>query len=240
MGEVARCAILNRTDNIPINASFGTVVSERVIDFLCLLLIIPIALLFEYEKISELLIRSWQKMGGFFSENQSLFIILILAASGTLILLFAFRSKVKKNKFYEKISGFVRGVIISLLSIRNMKRRGEFIFTTILIWACYYLMTYFAFFSLEATSGLSMPAGLVVLVSGALGMAAPVQGGIGTFHAIVKETLEEVYRVSELWSLPYAFIVHTSQTALAFFVGIICLIFVLSYNRKNKTQNVSL
>jgi hypothetical protein len=205
-----------------------------------LLILIPFSLILEYQKISELLIRTWEKIKTALEGSIFLLIGAGVVFIGGLLILFLLRSKIRNNKLYLKIREFIAGVIQGIISIRKIPKKGQFIFCSILIWISYYLMTYFAFFSLEATSGLSLPAGLVVLVVGGLGMAAPVQAGIGAFHAIVKETLEEVYGVGGGWALPYAFIVHTSQTALAFFGGLICLILVFRFGRKEKlqTQNV--
>ena len=43
-GEVARCAALNQTDDIPVDQLFGTVITERVVDFLMLFGFLAIAL----------------------------------------------------------------------------------------------------------------------------------------------------------------------------------------------------
>ena len=97
-------------------------------------------------------------------------------------------------------------------------------------------MTYLAFFCLEATSNLNVSAGFVVLVVGGLGMAAPVQAGVGAFHAIVTETLEEVYLVSNQWALPFAFLIWGSQLLTAFIVGLICLIIAFGFSKKEKIK----
>lgn len=234
MGEVARCGMLKRSDNVPINASFGTVVLERVIDFICLLIIIPFALLLEYKKISELLGRTFTAIGQSFEKN---YWILLLAGGLFLVgllFLFLFREKLKQNKIYFKIHEFVLGIFSSLASIRKLKKKGQFLGCTVLIWFCYFLMTYLAFFSLDATSQLDLSAGLIILVVGGLGMAAPVQAGIGAFHGLVKETLEQVYMVSSQWALPYAFVVWGSQTLTAFVAGLICLIIAFGFSKKYK------
>lgn len=242
MGEVARCAILKKTDDVPINISFGTVVSERVVDLLCLLILIPFSLLLEYQKISELIFQNIEKVQRILTEKSFLLLILGGVFLILVILLFMFRSALKKIKLFGKVREFLLGVWSSVLSIRKIKRIKAFLLSTILIWLCYFFMTYVAFFALDATSGLPLSAGLVILIVGGLGMAAPVQGGIAAYHYIVMETLEEVYSITDGWALSYAFVVHTSQTALSFFVGLICLILVFSFNRKGKlqTENVNL
>lgn len=232
MGEVARCGMLKKTDDIPINASFGTVVLERVVDFLCLLLIIPFALMLEFQKISELLQRTAAAINESFSKS---YLILVLAAVClfiTGILVFVFRERLKQNKIFVKVREFLTGIFVSLTSIRKLKKKSQFLACTLTIWVCYFLMTYLAFFSLEATAMLDISAGLIVLVVGGLGMSAPVQAGIGAFHGIVKETLEQVYLISDQWALPYAFVVWGSQTATVFVAGLIALIIAFGFTKK--------
>ena len=74
-----------------------------------------------------------------------------------------------------------------------MKKRGAFIFHSIFIWANYWAMTWVVVFALPTTSHLGLMDGLFLLVIGGLGMAAPVQGGIGAYHWIVSRGLNSVY-----------------------------------------------
>jgi len=232
MGEVARCGILNRTDKVPIATSFGTVVAERAIDFICLLILIAASLLFEYEKIIELLTNTFGgKIGGIKSavlNNSWILIILILILIIAVTLLYRKRERIMKIGFFQKIKEFGFSVLAGLLSVLKLKRRGEFILYTVLIWTSYFLMTYLAFFSLPATAGLGLSAALVILVVGGLGMAAPVQAGIGAFHFFIQKTLFEVYHIEKGAGLSYAFLVHTSQTATMLVTGLIC--FIISIN----------
>ena len=53
MGEISRCGILQKTDNVPISTGIGSVVTERIIDVLCLLVVILITLSLEFDMLSE-------------------------------------------------------------------------------------------------------------------------------------------------------------------------------------------
>src|SRR5690606_15182339 len=52
MGEITRCGILNRTDKVPVNSLIGTVITERLIDAFCLVLVTVLALLLKFDVIS--------------------------------------------------------------------------------------------------------------------------------------------------------------------------------------------
>jgi hypothetical protein len=232
MGEVARCGILNRTDKVPIATSFGTVVAERAIDFICLLILIAASLFFEYEKIIELLSNTFgDKIGGIKSalvQNSWILLILVVLVVVSLLFLYSKRERIMKNGFVLKLKEFGLSILAGLLSVLKLKRRGEFVLYTVLIWTSYFLMTYLAFFSLPATAGLGLSAALVILVVGGLGMSAPVQAGIGAFHFFIQKTLFEVYHIEKGAGLSYAFLVHTSQTATMLITGLIC--FIISIN----------
>ena len=51
LGEVTRCGILNRYDKVPMNELLGTVLAERAIDMLCLILIFFYTLFAQYSLI---------------------------------------------------------------------------------------------------------------------------------------------------------------------------------------------
>ena len=54
-GELARCAALNQTDDIPVDQLFGTVISERVIDFVFLFALMSLAILGNLDAFARLL-----------------------------------------------------------------------------------------------------------------------------------------------------------------------------------------
>src|SRR5690606_41654670 len=62
MGEVTRCGVLNRTDKVPVNALIGTVITERLIDVFCLLLVTALAVLLEFDLISGFVIERIQAL----------------------------------------------------------------------------------------------------------------------------------------------------------------------------------
>ncbi|MDR2424716.1 MAG: flippase-like domain-containing protein, partial [Prevotellaceae bacterium] len=85
-GELIRCASLHKTDKIPINTLFGTVVSERIFDMLCLLLIIVLAFFLKMQLFTDFIAKEiapkWQPM----LENISTATILLCAAAALLLM----------------------------------------------------------------------------------------------------------------------------------------------------------
>ena len=71
-------------------------------------------------------------------------------------------------------------------------------------------------FAIEATQVLKPFDGLFVMVIGGLGMVAPVQGGIGAYHLVVKIGLM-ILGISNDAALLFATVVHTCQTLMTLF-----------------------
>jgi hypothetical protein len=190
LGEVTRCAVLKKTDGIPLPASFGSVIVERIIDILMLLLVIFLALVLQFGRIgkffSELFFNSSAGVSGKFYWWAFIFIIIlaILAA-----FIWARWDRIVHTKMYKKIRPVIGEVFNGFMSIKKVENKPLFFVLTFGIWIFYYLMSYVIIYSFPATSGLSPLAGLVILMAGGLGMSAPVQGGIGTYHAFVSSAL---------------------------------------------------
>ena len=121
------------------------------------------------------------------------------------------------------------------MSIRKVEKKFAFLVSTLLIWVLYYLMSYIIIFSFEATSNLDFFAGLSILMAGGLGMAAPVQGGIGTYHAFVSGILL-LYGINKADGVLFATLLHTSQfISLTIFGGISFIISI--FLNKNPNGN---
>ena len=97
-------------------------------------------------------------------------------------------------------------------------------------------MTYVAFFSLQATSALSVLDGVTVTSIGSLGFVAPVPGGVGAYHFIVKAVLFELYNVPSEPAASFATILHTAQTIMIILVGAFSYFMLMLLSRKTKNE----
>lgn len=238
LGEVTRCGTLNQTEKVPFDKLLGTVIFERIIDVLCLLVCIILVAVSEYDRL-----------GNFMNENifeplkskAHLFInspILIASVVLIFFLLVLFLLKNKTGKgIVPKVINIMKGIADGMTSVRKMKKPIQFIFHTILIWVMYFFMTYLCFFSLPATSQLDWHAGLFVLVVGGMGMSAPVQGGIGAYHLLVSHGLI-LYGLSLGHGLAFATLMHTSQTLVVIVFGALSFLY-LFLKQKNGTTDAS-
>ena len=184
-GELARCVALNQTDDVPVDRLFGTVISERVIDFVMLLGIMTLAVLSNLDAFTRLLggtnTTTSDAEGGF-----AWWMVLAGAAVLGLVVFFGFRRSVLYGKIFNKVKAFISGVLEGLKSVFNIKRRAAFIFHTFFIWLMYFLTAYVIFMSIDGASSITLSQALFVMVAGGFGMVIPAPGGIGSYHWMVK------------------------------------------------------
>jgi glycosyltransferase 2 family protein len=165
----------------------------------------------------------------------------IIAGSIAIILIivfYFFRKIIFASSFFTGLKKFALGIWEGIVSVKKMERKWAFIFHTLIIWVCYYLMTYLIFFSLPATANLGPMAGLVILIVGGLGMSAPTQGGIGAFHYLVAGALQLFYGLTEDDGVAYALLIHTSQLVTVLIVGLFSLIICFFIARKFKLEEI--
>lgn len=236
-GEVARCGVLRKNAGIPVPTSFGTVLAERALDFIILLMVVGITLLLEFDRLEAFL-------SGVFSGESRFSSGLIIGLGITLAVLGfiglylwrIYHLRLMKFQFYQKVIGFGNDLIAGLMSIRHIKQQAAFWTSTLLIWVMYYLMTYLILFALPYSSNVSFLAGMSLLAMGGIAMAAPVQGGIGAYHVLVSGVLM-IYGLSTEDAAFLTLLMHTSQSLLVIIGGGICLLISLLLGTKKTVQH---
>ncbi len=237
LGEVTRCTVMNRADNIPVDTLFGTVLAERVIDLLMLGGCLILTLFLKLDSLLQLIDKS-----GIGEKFQGIsWLLYILGAILTMTLGFflfrKFKSRLLKLPLVPKIVAFLAGVVDGFNTVIRLDKRMQFVAYTIGIWVLYFLMSYLYFFCLEETYGLTLADGIFVMLAGSLGIIAPAPGGIGAFHAAVIAGLVTL-GIEKDAAGTLAIIVHSSQTLMTLFAGSLALI-LLSLGRK-KAQHAIL
>jgi uncharacterized protein (TIRG00374 family) len=220
-GEVARCGTLQKLENIPFEKSFGAVIAERIFDVLILLLLILVNFILEFDRLKAIFFNFF---GEKFKNPLAILPYAFIAIMGLGIIYFLFKKyqeKISQSAVYQKIMKIILGFSEGFLSIRKLKNPSAFIFHTVLIWAMYFIMTYVLCFALPETANLSPLAALSILVMGSIGMAAPTQGGIGSYHFLVG-SIVVLYGLSEQDGITLATFLHAIQGM--FFVAIFGII----------------
>ena len=234
LGEVLRCSILARYDKVPIEKSIGTMVLERVVDLICILLLGGILLLLEYQRFYEFfnVLLSGSKTHQQINPETTYtkYLILIIAGCSAItvfaLMLRKFGQKKMVSFIKEKFKGLGEGVI----SIRYLDKKWTFLLHTIAIWICYILMPYFAFRCLHETSSLNIICATANVFFGGFAMIA-TQGGIGAFQIITQKVLA-IYSIPDIIGLSYGWISWSIQTIAVIIGGIFSIIFLILYNKR--------
>lgn len=241
MGEFVRCGVLSKKEKIPFNVLFGTVISERIFDMITLLVVMFLVIIFQLDSLGSFLN---QVFGSFFvdlfSNMQSILIftgttIVIIAA----LIFFTIKLKevIKRLPFYQKISEFVSGLFDGAKTIMKLRQKWLFLFYTFVIWLFYAIMVYLPLFMLAETSQLTFVDALTVLAIGSLGIVAPVPGGIGAYHFIIKAVLHEIFGISGNVAGSFAAITHAGQTILNVVVGSLSYFYMGFLTKKERPLN---
>ena len=222
-GDIARGTMISKYENIPFEKAIGTIVAERAVDVLCILIIIMIGLIIEFDKISNKLI-GFVKESDFSTLLWSLLIVLIFLITIYLI--------IKRFKFYKKIKSFLSGLIDGMTIIFKMKNRNQFIFHSIFIWLMYVLKIYFtskAFIELNQVTFFQLTisftlAALSIMLS---------NGGVGIYPLAVEESLGW-YGVQSATGLAFGWVMWLSQTLMVVIFGGLSL-FILPFINRSKS-----
>ncbi|MEK0441822.1 MAG: hypothetical protein RL403_800 [Bacteroidota bacterium] len=224
-GEVARCTVLTRNNGIPIGQAIGTVLVERSVDLLFMAGTFFLAFLLE----RQLFVSLAGELVDLSALTSSLLRQLpLLLGGGALFLFFLYllSRKYRNHGLVNKLQLFFRQLLSGVLAIGRLKNPLGFWLSSVVIWIIYFLTMYTVSQGIGSAANLSGSQVLLVMVMGTIGMIAPVQGGIGTFHALVAYILV-VFGVPEADGKIFAAIIHGTQMLLVIGVGLISWILML-------------
>lgn len=233
LGEVARCTIMKEEKDIPVTFSLGTVITDRLLDLFMLMLLAMFLLAMQFD-----LLKSYFNQ---FIDDKLPFLITIwpyLALAGVLglltILFFVRKSKEERNpkSIYYKINQKIKELVSGIKAIKKVENPLGFWVSTLGIWVLYFAMLYVISFGYAPTAELSLIAGVAVLVMGSLGMAAPVNNGIGAYQALVASILV-VYGITYNDGYVFAVVSHGSQVVSVILFGFLSLL-ILNFRKKKK------
>ena len=226
-GEVSRCVILEQYNRIPFAQSLGTLVTERLIDTLVVILMTTIAVALQWHVFIEFINKVGIATPG---DDIVGWVIIALSAAAIVAMLYLF---MRKMAIWKKIRSFITRFSDGLLSITKMKNGWLFILETLGIWFCYFMQFYLCFFYFPFTENLSFLAGLLLFVAGSIAVVVPTPNGAGPWHFAVISIMT-LYGVSETDASVFALIVHSTQTLIVAILGIYALIMLQFKKRLNK------
>lgn len=227
MGEVARCAVLAKYEKVPADKLAGTMIVERLIDLICLILLLILTYITQFRYVNEFVQTNLiSPLGKKLSPT-----ILTIGILLIFILLFAtvwFRKRLLNSE--NKLVAIVRNLMTGFLSIKTIKPKGTFILYTGLIWLLYWGMTYIGFYAFDELSTQGGGTALSVLSLGSIGFVVPAPGGLGSYQYFVTETLTSIYHIPTTVANTFAHLSWAAQTLILIIGGFASMILLPIYN----------
>ncbi len=214
MGEFLRAYVLAEKTSLNAPTAFGTIVTERILDFVGLSLLILLTIL--------VYPAAW--------ISQKIIIGVVVLSLTAFVFVFCFKEikefflfDLKKIKFFQKsmvlkIIEILERLINGAVAIRSTNKVMLIFLYTVLIWIMYCFSTYFALIS----TGISIKwyEVCVLMISTALAISVPAAPAyVGTYHATVVYVLTTFFLINQLDAQASAIIIHGIGTIPFIIIG---------------------
>lgn len=229
LGEVMKCTILSKYENAPVDKLVGTMVAERAVDVISLVVVFLITLFIQVDLLGD---YTNNQFGVLFRSrfNPTSLLIMFLSLLLVVLLVRFIFNQFAHIKLIQKTKRILSGIWAGLNSIRYVKSKLAFFLHTIFIWTMYLLSIRLGFFALSSVAHLGFNPCFTILSFGSIAMII-TQGGIGAYQLAVQKTLS-LYGITEVQGLTFGWLLWLFQTIIVVVCGILLLLFLPVINRK--------
>ena len=219
-GEVLRATFLSNYENIPFQKTFGSIVTERIIDALIFFMLVLAGLIIQFETIWNLLVKiKFIKIG------------IILCFIFLIIILSIYIVRKLNLSIAMRLNSFLKGFLEGISSIKKTNNKFLFIFHTIFIWVMYLLMFYVIKWSIPETQVLTIKMLIPAFIVGALSIIT-TNGGIGIYPLSIALVLSS-FEISKEIGLSFGWIIWSTHTILIIILGALAFILIPFINRRS-------
>lgn len=239
LGEVMRCTTLRTSDDIPIEKSLGTVVTERLVDVLAFGVVVVTGLLCMYGQAREWLYSILAEKSHSLPHLAVVAVVAIAAGVAAVALYRAFRTRLLKYPLFLKVDSLITGGLDGLKSIFHLGRGPLtlFILYSVVIYLLYILGGLIIFQAFPETSHLGFAAAFVLYLFGSVGMTIS-QGGLGAYPVLVWQSLA-LYGIGETTGLAVGWLLWASQQVVVIIVGLGYLVYFSFTNKRNQNKRAN-
>lgn len=236
LGEVVKCTVLSRYEKVPVDKLIGTIILERIIDAITLLIIFGITLVIQPDLYTRILDTFFNSSSGEEEKKVSytLITLIILGAALAALLLWMFIKKktIRDVAVIMKKTGL--RIAEGVGAIRHLKKRKLFIFLTVALWTLYFAGGYIGFMAFRETTQYGVKEAFTVLSAGSIGMIAS-PGGIGAYAFMIEKTMQ-LYGLSQPIAIAFGWILWLATTAVIVIGGIISFVAIPYYNKNRQLE----
>lgn len=245
LGEITRPIYVARQIGESNSKLIGTIVLERIIDVVSMLIIaafVGVFLVSDLEVLSRLFGVDFTDSAVIASIAKGLALYGIIGLVIAIALFFLLKKLSQGSgafpDFVKKIRVTARSFFVGILSIKKLKNWPLFVFYTAVIWLAYITMTYIPFwmFDMHLHYDLSYADAVVLTMVSAVGIAIPTPGGVGSYHYFVMYSLFILYAVPEVTGLAFATIAHAATLAIVIITAPLLLALEKYLSLKRETK----
>jgi len=241
LGEVLKCTLLARYEKIPADKLVGTIILERLIDAISLITVFGITLIIQpglYSKLADNVFNiageeETKKIPGY---------VIGLALLGLIISIIAAWMIIKKKTFNDlgrALQRIGRRILQGLGSVRHLKKRGQFLLLTLLLWVLYLSGGYIGFLALHETEHYGIKEAFTVLSAGSIGMII-TPGGIGAYAYLIEATMQ-LYGLQQSIAVAFGWLLWIAQTVIILIGGLFSFAMLPWHNkRKHRLETPSI
>jgi uncharacterized protein (TIRG00374 family) len=232
LGEILKCTMLARYEKIPTEKLIGTIILERIIDAITLLIVFAITLAIQPNIYTDLINAFFHSPRDPQTKKIPGFLIAGILV-GVIVILMLIWMLIKKKTFNDVIALFRKigkSVWQGVSAVQHLRKRGLFLFYTLVLWACYFFSTYVGFLALQETQQYGIKETFAILSAGSVGVIV-TPGGIGAYALLIKKTME-VYGLDEGIALAFGWILWLVQTFAILIGGIISFVAIPYFNKR--------
>jgi hypothetical protein len=214
MGEFLRAYVVADKISLTASTAFGTIVIERILDFIGLsAVILLIMTVYPLKTIGGSIIIGVIVL----SLTAFIFIFLFSGFKSTLLVKIEKLSLLRFG-LLRKILLFIKNILDGATTIRATNKLGIILLYTLIIWIMYYCSTYLA--TIATGIELEWFGFGVLLISTTLAISIPAAPGyVGTYHAAAVYILTNLFNVGRLDAQAAAIILHAVGTIPIVIIG---------------------
>jgi uncharacterized protein (TIRG00374 family) len=231
LGEVMKCTLLGKYEKIPVDKLIGTMVAERVLDLICLVLVILLAISTQIDLVGGYAKELFDQILSKFNASPTAILLMIMILLSLAVICYIIYIKTRHSLFLIKIKNWIKGIVEGLVSVRHVENKPMFIVYTLTIWFLYLASIRIGFYAMQDLVQLGWVPSLSILTFGSFAMIA-TQGGIGAYQFAVQKTLL-LYGVKEVSGLAFGWLLWSVQTVMLFITGPISLLLLFTLNKKS-------
>jgi len=221
-GEIVRAYSVARLESIPMSAVFGSIVVERVLDLVIMIVMLLMLPLVYHGPLMDVLpwLQQTQVTAG---------AVVVFFCAGIFIALwrrgFAERvlsriARLLPNGIGQRVEGTGRSFLDGFLFLREPGSFVPIVVWTVVLWASYVFMVYAGLVAFGLHERLGLSGAWVVLAISTIGVAIPTPGATGTYHFFVSAALTGLYGIDAPTALSYATVSHATTFLGTTLIGV--------------------